>query len=98
MFYIISSIFTITIVINMQKSDANGIEPKEMQEYKTIFENDIYKNYKDNCAKKIKNILSYEDLMNFILTPSNKNVPKMFSSTTLCKNTVSNFADFVKDF
>ena len=30
-------------------------------------ENDIYKNYKDNCAKKIKNIINYEDLMNFIL-------------------------------
>ena len=31
-------------------------------------ENNIYKNYKDNCARKIKNILNYEDLMNYILT------------------------------
>ena len=30
-------------------------------------ENNIYKEYKDNCARKIKNILNYEDLMNFIL-------------------------------
>ena len=31
-------------------------------------EMNIYKNYKENCAKKIKNILNYEDLMTYLLT------------------------------
>ena len=35
-------------------------------------ENSIYKNYKDNCARKIKNILNYEDLMNHILSTEYK--------------------------
>jgi len=40
---------------------------KDSREKEKI-ELNIYKNYKDNCARKIKNILNYEDLMEYILT------------------------------
>ena len=39
---------------------------------KEKMENNIYKNYKDNCARKIKNILNYEDLMSHILNTEYK--------------------------
>ena len=35
-------------------------------------EMDIYNKYKERCARKIKNILNYEDLMNHILSPEYK--------------------------